>query len=539
MSLRALTCLAVNSAWIAACSRESARFTAALGRVAEAQTTILLDLLKKNAATRFGTKHGFANIRSVAEYQSQVPVAGYDALTESIEAIASGEPGVLTADRVSLFQPTSGSSAPTKLIPWTATLGREFRRGISPWLAALYRRRPALLGGTAYWSISPPTTAVRKQGRLPVGFDHDAEYLGFFGKKLFPLVSAAPPELAQCSEMHEFKMKTLAALLADENLRLISIWSPTFLTTLLEDLVARRGEILDALSRSGRAGAYDRAGYLQRIMSEFTHHVSFEQVWPKLKVISCWTHGPSEIYAEHLQTLFPNVEIQGKGLIATEAFVSLPLHEDKDPVLAVTSHFLEFQDVANEKVFLAHELVPGKTYRVIITTGGGLYRYSLGDLVRVTGFIQDAPCMRFIGREGEVSDLFGEKLQATFVEDVIRRALAQQGLNPRFFLLAPLAEAMAKPGYALFLEAGAGWNAAILQRNLEAGLAENFHYKHCRRLGQLSRARIFQIDRGSLSSEAVFQQEMASRGIKLGDIKMCALDGQTGWEQRFGGQFVS
>ena len=63
---------------------------------------------------------------------------------------------MLTADRVKLFQPTSGSSSATKLIPWTATLGREFRRGISPWLAALYRRKPALLGGTAYWSISPP-----------------------------------------------------------------------------------------------------------------------------------------------------------------------------------------------------------------------------------------------------------------------------------------------------------------------------------------------------------------------------------------------
>ena len=102
-------------------------------------------------------------------------------------------------------------------------------------------------------------------------------------------------------------------------------------------------------------------------------------------------------------------------------------------VLAVTSHFLEFQDVANEKVFLAHELILGKTYRVIVTTGAVCTVLS-GRLVRVTGFIQDAPCLRFIGREGAVSDLFGEKLQATFVEGVIRRALAQQGLNPRFFL---------------------------------------------------------------------------------------------------------
>jgi len=188
---------------------------------------------------------------------------------------------------------------------------------------------------------------------------------------------------------------------------------------------------------------------------------------------------------------------------------------------------------------LAHELITGKTYRVIVTTGGGLYRYALGDLVRVTGFIQDAPCLRFIGREGNVSDLFGEKLQGAFVEGVIRRALAHQNINPRFFLLAPVVGAMPKPAYTLFLEADTISDAAILQRNLEEGFGKNFHYKHCRRLGQLSGARIFQINRGSLSSETVFQQEMLSRGMKLGDIKMGALDCQSGWEQRFRGQFVS
>ena len=212
-------------------------------------------------------------------------------------------------------------------------------------------------------------------------------------------------------------------------------------------------------------------------------------MWPKLQVISCWTHGPSELYAENLRSQFPNVEIQGKGLVATEAFVSLPFHEDKDPVLAVTSHFFEFQDAAGEKLSLAHELIAGKTYRVIVTTGGGLYRYPLGDLVRVTGFIQDAPCLRFIGREANVSDLFGEKLQGTFVEGVIRRALAQQNINPRFFLLAPVCRGHAEAGLHTVSGGNAVLDAAILQRNLEEGLAENFHYKHCRRLGQLSGAR--------------------------------------------------
>ena len=64
--------------------------------------------------------------------------------------------------------------------------------------------------------------------------------------------------------------------------------------------------------------------------------------------------------------------LQGKGLIATEAFVSLPLLPDCDPVLAVNSHFFEFNDTETGDIRLAHEVEEGKVYSVIVTTGGGL-----------------------------------------------------------------------------------------------------------------------------------------------------------------------
>jgi hypothetical protein len=60
------------------------------------------------------------------------------------------------------------------------------------------------------------------------------------------------------------------------------------------------------------------------------------------------------------------------------------------------------------------------------------------DRVRVTGFINAAPCFRFVGREGLVSDLFGEKLDGPFVEDLLRRITEPQGINARFRLLAPI-----------------------------------------------------------------------------------------------------
>ena len=539
MSARASIRRMVNGAWISACSREQARFKAALSRVADTQERYLLELLRRNALTQFGETHGFAQIRSVAGYQKGVPITGYDALGPHIEAIARGESNVLTAEPVELFQPTSGSTAATKLIPWPASVAAEFRRGIAPWVAALYRRKPSLLRGTAYWSISPPASARQTGGRLRVGFAHDADYLGFLGRKLFALVNAVPAEVADCRDMREFRTRTVVSLLADADLGLISVWSPTFLITLLEHFLTHRDEILERLRRDGGSSVKGRAEFIHAISSDGRDTAFFEEVWPDLQVISCWTHGPSEIYAQNLRRYFPTVEIQGKGLIATEAFVSLPFQDGLDPVLAVTSHFFEFQHPDGETVSLAHELVDGHDYRVIVTTGGGLYRYPLGDRVRVTGSIQGAPCLRFLGREGNVSDLFGEKLQGSFVDSVVRRALAQQGVAPSFFLLAPTRPDVSKTGYALFLDAEGIPDAVRLARDLENGLAESFHYDHCRRLGQLSQVRVFQIDHGAVCPEAEFETEMLSRGFKAGDIKPAPLDFRAGWEGRFRGRFVA
>src|SRR6185369_1456475 len=98
--------------------------------------------------------------------------------------------------------------------------------------------------------------------------------------------------------------------------------------------------------------------------------------------------------------------IQSKGLLATEAFVSIPW-EAQHPV-AVMSHFFEFAS-ANGEILLAHELRHGETYSVIVTTAGGLWRYRLGDLVEVDGLAAATPSLRFLGRGTSVTDLCGEK----------------------------------------------------------------------------------------------------------------------------------
>jgi len=132
----------------------------------------------------------------------------------------------------------------------------------------------------------------------------------------------------------------------------------------------------------------------------------------------------------------------GKGLLATEGVVSIPLMGYAAPVLCVNSAFFEFVDDAG-CIRLAADLEHDACYEVILTTANGLYRYRLGDRVRVIGSAGRTPLLSFLGRAGVVSDLCGEKLAEAFVAGCLRDFGG-------FAMLAPSREP--RPHYKLYVD---------------------------------------------------------------------------------------
>lgn len=522
----------IHRVWLASYAPKHRAFVQSLSSIQETQQSYLLRTLANNTSTLWGREHGFTSIRTIREYQQLHPVTTYADYEPYIRKASEGNPTVLTASPLMLLHPTSGTHSGKKLIPWNQTLAHEFQAGIAPWISSLYQRRPGLMSCTAYWSASPPTNPVDRYGCLKVGFSHDSEYLGFLGETAFSAISSTPPELVGIKNMPEFLEKTIASLLSDENLGLISIWSPTFLTVLLDQFLAAPEKILAAIHSHKSPCHKARVKQIERHIQQQGKR-AFESIWPRLQVISCWTHGTSELYANNLRAYFPSVEIQGKGITATEALVSFPWHVTHDPVLSLTSHFFEFEEVETKEIHLAHELAKDKCYSVIMTTGGGLYRYRLGDIVLVTGFIHQAPCFRFVGREGITSDHCGEKLNSAFVDQVLKELFLELNIDVRFALLAPVHREGTQMSYALFLQSYQDLSGIELAARLDVMLSKNFHYQHCRRLGQLGRPHIFQIHQTSPSPESIFIEALQSRGQKLGEIKMASLDADFGWEQKF------
>ena len=508
-------------------------FHRATKRVAQRKPERLMQCVRDNIDTAFGRRFEFSRIDNPKDFQERVPLATYENYSDAVGRIAAGESNVLTREPVILLEPTSGTTSGEKLIPYTASLRAQFQQGIAPWIANLLHQRPGLRNGRAYWSISPALGPRRMTaGGIPIGFDDDTAYLGLVERFAASRLLATPPTLARISDLDAFRYATLLHLLRAEDLTLISIWNPTFLTALLRPL----GEWFDRLCHDIRHGSHDlppdapRADALMNIQRRERNEADrLSAIWPRLQLISCWTDAAAATFVPEVRRLFPNVEIQPKGLIATEAFVSLPLIDHDGAALAIRSHFFEFQESGDHGACrLAHEVARGGRYRVVVTTAGGLYRYQLRDEVEIVGFLEECPLLRFLGKADLVGDLVGEKLSEPFVRAALEGLWSAKACRPSFFLMAPMPGN--PPHYCLFVQSSA--DATNWQAELQTALEANPHYRYACGLGQLGPVEI-RVLPVVMNAQRRYEDALVSRGQKLGNIKPTTLDVRFGWERVF------
>lgn len=493
------------------------RFREALKHPARAQERWLSDFLRANEHTAYGRARGYATITSVSQFQQRVPVTSYEDLAPWIERLEGGEREVLTSEPVLMLERTSGSVAGPKHIPYTAGLLSDFGAATGPWLDDLTRAFPRLLGLKHYWSLSPASRDPEvTRGGLRIGLEDDTEYFDaatrFAMKRLF----AVDGSVGRIRDVDVWRARTLEQLIATEDLGFISVWNPSFLTLLMQDLVARWPTYVSPLPAKRRAAIEDRMHKAGAFGGE--------AIWPKLQVISCWTDAWASQALPGLRKYFPTTPVQGKGLLATEGVVSVPLWGVPAPVAAVASHFLEFQSLDDDRVHAVHELREGAAYAPVLTTRGGLARYRLSDQVRCVGHHLSAPLLRFEGRIDRGSDLRGEKLNATFVEAAVKETLA--GHPAAFALVAPDLS-VEPPRYVVYVEGAQ--DPERLASELEQRLGEALHYRYARELGQLGPLTAHTVTHG----EQNFLKELVRRGQRLGDIKPSAFDPRPLWNDVF------
>lgn len=526
-------------------------FVSALKNIEQVQFELLKKILFENSKTQYGKTYNFDEILSVKDFQTKVPITTYDSYSGFMEKIAEGEKNILAGEDVKIFEPSSGSTKASKLIPYTQGLKKDFNKGIEPWLSDVYLNMPELKTAPAYWSITPNFKKESyTKGGIKIGFDNDAQYLSDEFAFLIQKTMFIPECVSKIQDIHLFKYVTLLFLLAQENLSLISIWNPSLFLVLLDELKSNKQKFINDIKNSSLPDGLEKGAkneiesilkFSGKRKSEICEilvqeEINFSLLWKNLKLISCWADANAKYYAQKLQEIFPNTIIQPKGLLATEGIMTIPI-KNIGRVPCVNSHFFEFieQDVVNPEIKLMHELDIGKAYSILLTTSGGLYRYEIGDIIRVYDKKEDCPCLEFIGKKDNVSDYFGEKINELHIKSIIEDFNIDK--LSTFYLFAPK-KTNDKLFYALYIELKEAMKKQefeALEDSIEKELLKNFHYKYCRDLNQLQAFKVFWVKEDASALDK-YLQTCIDRGLKLGDIKPAFFSNQYDWD--FKGEFI-
>ncbi|MDM9383758.1 GH3 auxin-responsive promoter family protein [Chlorogloeopsis sp. ULAP01] len=357
-------------------------------------------------------------------------------------------------------------------------------------------------GMSLIFSVSPlPRVPMSPSPISSSGLEDDSQYLDTWLRWFLSPFLVSPARLNRLRNAQEFKHELSKALLIAQKLEIISIWSPTFVRVILDYIQTHRRQL--ALELGDRISREQR-----QILLEPSCSIPWTQIWPELKLISCWDSANAADGVGFLRALFPNVMVQGKGLLATEAPMTIPLIAAQGCVPVLDQVFFEFEDVEG-KIYHLHELEKGKVYEIILSQKGGLYRYRIGDRVRVTHFYLQTPCLEFLGRTQEISDLVGEKLHSEFVRDVLNCL----PLKETFFKsLVPAKQP--KEHYILLLDQTT-LDPQDIATQLDTALQQSPHYRHARLLGQLTSVRVLIHSR----IHEIISLHKTRSGKKWGDLK--------------------
>jgi GH3 auxin-responsive promoter len=509
-----------------ACRGAARAFERALSDTRNTQLGNLERVLRGVAGTAQARRLGLEPGMGAQAFRERVPEAGYPDVAPAIERQRRGVPGELTGAPCARYQPTSGSSAKMKWIPYTRAFLTELDAAISPWGFDLYRTVPGVRRGRHYWSLSWVPTSLRATTSANV---NDDRALLSPAKRAFTLMTSPVPSWVTATGSSEDSLFATAVFLAAaDDLTLMSVWSPTFALNLFERLAAEREVIADVLGRGawdqahshlpGRPPRAARASRLLRSWGGEREPTFFRELWPQLALVSAWDTAASAHWARQLAEVLAHATFQGKGLWATEGVVTIP-YRGHYP-LAVRSHYFEFVDLDSDRACFAWELQPGQVVRPLLTTGGGLLRYRLEDRLVVRALLGTTPCLEYLGRLQDV-DMVGEKMSPEAARAGLDAIAAEEACRPLSLLAITPTRSADKPRYVALCEGRAGAERAEADdarrsARLDEALRGAFHYNLARDLGQLGAARVLTL----ADARHLYQDIGAARGMVTGGIKL-------------------
>ena len=519
-------------------------FVDAATHPADAQTRLLRRLLHRNRDTRFGREHGFAAIKSYRDFVEAVPVQTYETLRPYIEdQERTGEPA-LNTERPVMYARTSGTTGEAKLIPILRKTIRDHKRS-----QALQSYVQFSGDARAYYGRFLAIVSPAEEGTLESGTPYGSTS-GFMYENM-PAVAKTKYVLPyQVFGITDYDLKYLLILrlaVTHRDVTHIACANPSTLVKLLSVLDTARSTLLDDIARGTFSRADElsaevravvgprlscaptRVAELRQILA--SPRPTFADLWPELRLVSTWTGGSCRIPLASVRPALPSgARVAELGYLSSEFRGSLVTDlEQNAGTPTIHENFFEFVerddwDAGRMAFRTIEQIEPGKEYYIIPTTGTGLYRYFVNDIVRVTGSFYATPTIEFVQKGKGVTNITGEKLYESQVIEAVRSTEEETGVTSYFFLV--LADAN-RSVYRLIVECSTpteAWRSSTLG-SVERKLGElNVEYAAKRASGRLQHLELLPVQPGT--GEA-YKRHCLQQGQREGQFKLITLQYQS------------
>ncbi len=513
------------------------RFDDATWRPAAAQEEKLLEIVRRNQGTVYGREHRFSQIRSIRDFQDRVPPNSYETLTPYIERTLRGEPNVLTAEQPLMFATTSGTTGRSKYIPVTPSYLDEYSHGIHVHTYRILADFGDILEGKILLSSSNDAEGYF-DGGVPYGAI--SGYLARTQPRAIKRFYVLPYDVCKIKDIDQKYYLTLRhALVAD--VRYVATANPSSLLLLADKMAGFAEELIHDV----RTGSVNPAFTPESASPRLTANLGPDptradelgallrsrgsllpvDVWPNLRLLSCWKGGTMPLYLRKLPQVYGEVPVRDLGYMASEARGATPLvNSGSGGVVNITSHFLEFireeeRDAPDPEFLTADQLESNRQYYVYFTTSAGLYRYDINDVVRVVDFYRYTPVIQFERKGQGITSITGEKLTESQVTAALIEVVDANEFDVRHFTAA--VEWGEPPRYALYAELG---GSMTTDRARELGLeidralcARNEEYQSKRESQRLGAPVLKRVAPGTYES---LRQKRVTEGAPEAQVKI-------------------
>ncbi len=440
------------------------RFEAATKDPVRVQTDKILNIVQKNADTAYGRRYGFATIKTVEDFQKQVPIISYEDIKADMDRLVAGEKKIFTAEEPVMYAQTSGTTGNPKYVPVTPTCqGREHSDQMRTWTYHAQQTHPDIFEKKVVSLVSPAI-----EGYTPTGLAYGSTS-GFMYKNMPGIIRRAYSIPYEVFEIEDYGAKYYAIMriALEHDVRFLATANPSSIIKMCEKASENSEDIIKDINDGTLSNAFaiepkirsvlekkirpnpNRAHELSDARKRRNGELIPADYWPLLSLIGCWKGGTVGHYLEKFPNWFDpdgkrSIPVRDWGYLSSEARGSIPLsNKGSKGVLTIATNFFEFVEVEELEAKrddwskwnfrTAGEIEKGKDYYIFITTTGGLYRYDINDVIRVEGLYNQTPEIVFLRKGRGMTNITGEKLSVNQIITAMQNVSHDSGATPDHF----------------------------------------------------------------------------------------------------------